>query len=431
MSYMVELIFTLLHIAMFLFFIGLVVFLFTITRKVAIITSVFVGISFVAYIALTILPCLYVNCPYRTPLSNLSWYMWHTVARYDIALFLWVEANFHVHLVQVHRRVRNVLVDWREELERYIVYHDRRRRDGLRKSIGNRAQSIPEYQEMQSLNWFLHVPALSEDSTFQNFVSTLTDDTIARMLQPPDSLFSSFFGGRLHDLLRTSLPGTTGLTVMGNAQQDSLLTCLDIIYRGVKAYNVAPLDQSGKPIPDNIRVNFAELRVMRVLWSHEDTAVRVRARCICALLARRILRDIGGPRSRRASMEADLYWLAAVFDKPSSNEIYNSLHNLAEVDSMNLNSFVRGVHSPLLECGLTNNDVTFILDTLTILVDAEDTPHRNSLQERIWALTQGAEISDCPQQFVAPLLELLREASPIDVPMHMSMPVPVPRIGPN
>ncbi|KAH9054832.1 hypothetical protein EDB87DRAFT_1568024, partial [Lactarius vividus] len=54
-SNVVELISTLLHLAMFMFLTGLVVFLFTVTRKVATITSVSVGISIIAYIVPTFL----------------------------------------------------------------------------------------------------------------------------------------------------------------------------------------------------------------------------------------------------------------------------------------------------------------------------------------------------------------------------------------
>ncbi|KAF8269479.1 hypothetical protein EI94DRAFT_1799154 [Lactarius quietus] len=413
MSYAVESIHTLLHISVFLFFVGLVIFLFTIFTTVAIIISISVGIFSIAYIALTILPCIYLNCPYRTPFSNLSWSVWHTVMRHIMALILWVEAMFHAsgHLIQ-----------WRKKFERHTQEHDLRRKSGLRRSVANGAQSAPECQELQAFNWFLQVPALSEDSTFQDFVSTLTDDAIQKMLQPSNSQSSTSFGSRLHDLLWTCLPDTTGLT--GDARRHRLLTCLDAIYRGFRAYNV---DESNESIPDNIRVNFAELGVMRALWSDEDTAVRVRARCICALLARRTLRDIGGPTPRRYPTDADISWLEAVFGEsgPSSNDIYNSLQDLKALDSMNVNSFVRAVEAPLLARRLTNKEITSILDTLTILMDANDTSRRNSFQERIWVLVQRAETSGCLQQLVSPLLDHLRQAFPTDVGAA-PIPMPVP-----
>ena len=172
---------------------------------------------------------------------------------------------------------------------------------------------------------------------------------------------------------------------------------------------------------------------MRPLWSDGDTAVSIRARCVCALLARRILRDIGGPARRRIPTEADVAWLGAVFGEsgPSSNGIYNSLGDLKVMDSANVTSFVRGVKSPLLTAKLTNKEIASILDTLTILMDAKDISRRSSFQERIWFLIQRAETSDNLQQLVSPLLQHLREAfpvSPADVGVapspSMSMPVP-------
>ena len=415
MPYMVELIPTLLHLSVFLFFVGLVIFLFTIFTTVAIITSVSVGVFSIAYIALTILPCLFLSCPYRTPFSNFSWNFGHTFMRVIISLALGVEGIFHTpgHLVK-----------WRNKLDDSREGHDLRRKDGLSRSVANGAQNAPEHRELKALNWLLHVPALGEDTTFQDFVSTLTDDTIQRMLQSSDPHSDTFFGSRLHDLLWTCLPDSTSLT--GDARKHRLLTCLDAIYNAFRAYNV---DKSDKSIPDNLRVNFAELRIMRPLWSDGDTAVSIRARCVCALLARRVLRDIGGPARRRIPRDADIAWLKDVFGEAwptSSYDMYNSLGDLKAMDSANVKSFVRGVTSSLLTGKLTNKEIASILDTLTILMDAKDTSRRSSFQERIWVLIRRADTSDNLQQLVSPLLQHLREAFPADVGMAPSMSIPVP-----
>ncbi|KAH9962313.1 hypothetical protein BGW80DRAFT_1180893, partial [Lactifluus volemus] len=58
---------TLLHLSVFLFFVGLVIFFFSINKTVAIVVSVSVGLFALAYFALTILPCIAHDCPYRTP----------------------------------------------------------------------------------------------------------------------------------------------------------------------------------------------------------------------------------------------------------------------------------------------------------------------------------------------------------------------------
>jgi hypothetical protein len=63
----------LLHISVFMFLVGLVIFFFTVYKTVAIVVSTTVGLFVVAYSMLTILACLDRNCPYRTPISSVWW----------------------------------------------------------------------------------------------------------------------------------------------------------------------------------------------------------------------------------------------------------------------------------------------------------------------------------------------------------------------
>ncbi|KAF8493437.1 hypothetical protein F5888DRAFT_1618006 [Russula emetica] len=60
----------LLHLSVFLFLIGLVIFFFTIHKIVATVVSVSVGLFGVVYLTLTVLACIDRSCPYRTPLSD-------------------------------------------------------------------------------------------------------------------------------------------------------------------------------------------------------------------------------------------------------------------------------------------------------------------------------------------------------------------------
>ena len=77
MPLIVEILPTLLHLSVFSFFGGLVITFHTIDRSVAIAVDIAVGLSGLAYIALSILPCLDVRCPYRTPISKMLWYPCH------------------------------------------------------------------------------------------------------------------------------------------------------------------------------------------------------------------------------------------------------------------------------------------------------------------------------------------------------------------
>lgn len=73
MSKVVEGIPTLLHIAVFLFFAGLVEFLVPIHFGLACVMLVVVVISGGLYSVITVLPAMRRNCPYRTPLSGICW----------------------------------------------------------------------------------------------------------------------------------------------------------------------------------------------------------------------------------------------------------------------------------------------------------------------------------------------------------------------
>jgi hypothetical protein len=64
---------TLLHLSLFLFLTGLVIFFFAVYKTVAIAVSIAVGLFVVLYLTLTILACVDHNFPYSTPLSGVRW----------------------------------------------------------------------------------------------------------------------------------------------------------------------------------------------------------------------------------------------------------------------------------------------------------------------------------------------------------------------
>ncbi|TFY70768.1 hypothetical protein EVG20_g2224 [Dentipellis fragilis] len=65
----------LIHMALFLFFIGLADFLFSLDKAVASITSTLMLITTILYFASTGLPLLSPQSPYQTPLSNILWWL--------------------------------------------------------------------------------------------------------------------------------------------------------------------------------------------------------------------------------------------------------------------------------------------------------------------------------------------------------------------
>ncbi|KAI0287480.1 hypothetical protein BC826DRAFT_1108402 [Russula brevipes] len=69
----VSMIVVFLHLSVFLFLVGLVVFFFTINKLVAIVVSMVVGLFGMIYFTITILACVDRDCPYHTPMSGAWW----------------------------------------------------------------------------------------------------------------------------------------------------------------------------------------------------------------------------------------------------------------------------------------------------------------------------------------------------------------------
>jgi len=94
-----------LHAAIFLFFAGLVEFLFAINDEVADVILVTVTIFGALYIILTFLPVISRQCPFQTPLTSIFWYTGHILAisfLYPFTCSNHVRAR--IHELQAHIR---------------------------------------------------------------------------------------------------------------------------------------------------------------------------------------------------------------------------------------------------------------------------------------------------------------------------------------
>ena len=89
LRWIVENISFLMHAAIFLFFAGLVEFLYFINNEVARVVLVAVSIFAATYIVLTGLPVLFQQCPFQTPLSSVLWYLGHFLVVVGLSLFSW------------------------------------------------------------------------------------------------------------------------------------------------------------------------------------------------------------------------------------------------------------------------------------------------------------------------------------------------------
>jgi Family of unknown function (DUF6535) len=373
---------TLLHLSVFLFFIGLVVFFFTIFKTVAVVILISVGFFGLAYFALTILPCLDHSSPYRTPMSSLWWHLWHTSLSY-------VAGYLHLILRTILIQLYNFLVPpnlgdvttstlsfrltrWLQRIGDFGEKHGMRLKHGFRATVLEHAREASQDIDIEALTWLFQLPALTEKSKIQKFVASLPGETIIQLLSKSFQDGRVTFRHHLSTLFRSCTPGTASSELDENMRRRRLLVCLDTVLQIAKASVASPLASSS--LLNEMRLHFANIVLMRPLWADKDPAIRVTARSICALFARQLLHQ-------RQLGVGELIWLQEVMDKPS-NTIFNEHNNRARVDSMNADAFVYGVLSYQSD-DLPNALAISFKDTLTILMNTNSrtSVHTDTFEE--------------------------------------------------
>ena len=366
---------TLLHLSVYLFFAGLVVLFHTINKNVAIAVDAAVGVFAVAYVVLSIIPCLDVSCPFRTPMSHILWYPLHVIL-FLLARFLhWFVEQLHGCLVQpgldddVTAR-QHILVNWLGLFEKAFKAHRQYIKDGLGQSIITCAVNTQEDGDHKIVTRLFNLLATGNKSKLRKFAASIPRDQVSKLIPLIES-------GRivLRDSLRTLLRTFARSTRVTEPDEDvrkrSLLVCLDAIYYIAKNPEVPDLEF--------MRANYAVIGLMRDFWDDDDTAIRFTSRSICALLAKKVLKE--------ALDVAQIRWLNEVTREQGL--VYDSP---IERDRKNLKSFLYGVFSKQVE----GPPVESFKDTLAILLDVGDddfeTNFRNRLTEEVvWIRQQDPQ----------------------------------------
>ena len=323
---------TLLHFSVYLFFAGLVVLFHTINKNVAIAVDVSVGVFAAAYIVLSILPCLDVACPYRTPMSYILWFPLHGALSFAALCLRWFVKQLHGCLVQSINSLDNenvtsgqrLLGGWLDSRENSVKTHWRYFLDGLGKSIINRAVKTNGDGDRKIVTRLFDL-ALGDESKLQKLAAKIPRDRVLELIPLIES-------GRivLREPLAILLRSYTAGSHVAHSDEDvrkrSLLVCLDVIHYIAKEPSVPDLQF--------VRANFATIGLMRELWEDSDASIRFTSRSICALLAKQVARGVLDEPQRR--------WLHGV-----TGEALTTIDaaNIVMRDRMNFKSFVDGVLS--------------------------------------------------------------------------------------
>ena len=406
---------TLLHLSVYLFFAGLgIVFHKINERVVAIAVYVSVGVFGVAYVALTILPCLDVQCPYRTPMSYFLWYPTHAILSFAAVCLRWFVEQLHGCLVQPglddpqdYTPTQRILVGWLESRDKAVKTHWRHIKDGIRKSIINSAINAEggDCRIVTRLFNLLAMP-VGDKSKFRKFAANIPRDKVLDFI-PRIKSGKIVLQEPLRILLQSCAASPSVAGPDEEVRKRSLLVCLDAIHNIVKDPSVPDLNY--------VRANFANIGLMRAWLDNSDTAIRIASRSICALLAKQVFRE-------EWLEEPQLRWLQEV---TGWRAVYGA--NPETKIRMNLKSFVNGVLSNQ-EGDLPTEDGTSFKETLAILLDVGDDAHFDTDFQIRLSEEVGWIHHDDPEGS-GDVVNKLRAMFPF-LPEHFPQPAPAPQAPP-
>ncbi|KAH9015788.1 hypothetical protein EDB85DRAFT_2156389 [Lactarius pseudohatsudake] len=377
MSRAVKAVHVLLHASIFLFFVGLVDFLWDSVIRHWILG--FVSVFTFAYLVLTVLPNVYLNCPYSTPVSEMSW---HISLHLLLSILLFVQGLDGLFLEYLFSGRQSTYQPtqepsrwtlWRKTVKTRIKACRKWLKVGLQGSIMiNATEALPK-TDKNALSWTLTV--LDDDREFEDFVahvpgffdSTFVPEASSVMLslmkdQPSWIHEDPVLGSRINDLLRTCVPGISPLPEQ--SRKNRLRVCMRTLWYFAREYN-----QLGNiiPLPSYVRTVFANPEMSRRIQSEDDLAARLIGRCFSSLVARKLAQDIRSRTDRQVRVSlTELSCLAAILGK-TSTEVVGLLRQPGEIGLANIVSLVSSEKATLVREKVPLEVLDIFLKTLDIL----------------------------------------------------------------
>ena len=352
---------TLLHLSLFLFFVGLGIFLFNVHQEMFIFVVSWIGFFSTVYGLITLLPLIRHDSPYNTPLSTPAWFLYGTILYVAcifpraiityitvfISVFIWISVfivsklhsffTSNQNLIQIRgdlNRLRNFLV------RIHNIWHRRFSRRMLG-SVEKKAEEMAEEQSLEIdvriLGWT--ISALGDDDSLEKFFETIPGLFNSKLVK---HLEREFPMTHLKTFWQT-LDGLMGRTLFSNSVTESTkfrraIICNDII-------NMIPCPINS--MRDNLRSYFdqAPLSMERfqtiARWfTHKDHSVADHAR-------------VGVAKSLASMQERDGAWFAIASDmcglaaQDLRDNISNSKNNVLLATLIYVSR--RAIHSHELE----------------------------------------------------------------------------------
>jgi hypothetical protein len=362
----------LLHLSIFLFFIGLIDYLWNANSTVGRWVLGFISVLAFAYLTLTVLPNVYLNCPYSTPLSKLSWRLSQRLLLFILHLIQGSEG----FLLRNRTQEPSWWCQWREAVKTQITERRKWLKLGLQKSILLNATKAPSTTDEDALSWTLTV--LDDDREFEDFVAQVPGFFESASVKNPSSVmlslmtdqppqpsqpdqFDPVLGSCINDLLKTCVPGTSPLKE--ELRRNRLRVCMKALWYFAREYN---RPGNTTPLPSYARTVFASSEMTRRVQSEEDLAARRIGRSFSSLVVQKLARDIGSPSRTAQGHQEELSCLAVILGK-TTGEV-ETLLSLGAIGLANIVSLASSEMDTLVEGRVPSEVLDIFQKTLDILL---------------------------------------------------------------
>ena len=317
----------LLHLSVFLFFAGVVDFLFPIYPTLAYATLGCIMIFALPYAILTVLPNIHLNCPYGTPLSSITWRISHLSVIIFLRIILEIRKfssrTWSLASRQAHES--EGLKKWREALENQVKIRRQWFSQGLLRSVELSAYRADSTVVTNALAWTLS--ALDEDKEIEDFTARVPGFFNSRVVPDATSAVLSLmsheptadpiFGSRLCDLLKTCLLETSVLDE--KMRKNRLWICLNCLWHFGRAYNQPGIYE---PLPSYF-LNTLIPDITRRVQIEDDSGVGIMGHCFEALIVKKLAADLLDSRIGPIK-DVELACLSAILGTKSHDTLYLS-----------------------------------------------------------------------------------------------------------
>ena len=303
----------LLHVSVFLFFAGLVEFLFPINAVVAHSALDCILVFAFIYVISTLLPIFRPDCPYRTPLSGFT----YTSFEFFASGFFWAALALATAIEGIVHRFLEIcgcscsglgtpdgwLTKWKAVLKDKALTHYKQYLHGLLCRVELAAMEAASSIGASALRGTLNT--LHEDKKCEDFAAVMPGffeshepKTTSAMLSlmSDQSTSDPILGSRLRDLLGTCLHHTSLL--VEEQRKCRLRVCLTSLWYCARAYNLP--ENSGMPLAPYLRTIFTGSELISSIQTEEDRCIRLLGRCFWSLIVKKLANDIAS-RSHTAA----------------------------------------------------------------------------------------------------------------------------------